>query len=104
MNYKKDYGIRQCCICGRDYIPRRSDQRCCLSPECVRERQRLNQREYRERNYFKVLETNRKSMEKKRAEKRMKENPPKDTIVAIGYADRQRAETLKMVGKIKVEL
>lgn len=100
----REYEPRRCEICGREYIPKRSDQRCCLSPECVRERQRINQREYRERNYFKVLETNRKSMEKKRAEKRMKENPPKDTIVAIGYADRQREKTLAMVGKIKVEL
>ena len=100
MNYEP----RRCIICGKEYIPRRSDQRCCLSPECVRERQRLNQREYRERNYVRVLESNRRASAKKRAEKRMKENPPKDTIIAIGYADRQREQTLRMVGKIKVEL
>ena len=101
----REYESRRCEICGREYIPKRSDQRCCLSPECVRERQRINQREYRERYYGRVLENNRRSMEKRRAERRLAENPPKeDTIVAIGYADRQRAETLRMVGRIKVEL
>lgn len=30
--------------------------------------------------------------------------PKPDTIVAIGYAERQMAETLKMVSKINTEL
>ena len=92
-----------CEICGKEYIPKRSDQRCCLSPECTRERQRLNQTEYRKRNYERVLANNRRSMQRKR-EKRQAETEKRDTIVAIGYADRQRAETLQMVGRVKVEL
>ena len=92
-----------CEICGKEYIPKRSDQRCCLSPECTRERQRLNQTEYRKRNYERVLANNRRSMQRKR-EKRQAETEKRDTIVAIGYAERQRAETLKMVGRVKVEL
>ena len=35
----------------------------------------------------------------------MENHPPKkDTIVAIGYADRQRAETLKLAGRVNTEL
>ena len=101
----KNYEPRLCEICGKEYIPRRSDQRTCLGENCMKERQRLNRIEYRRKNYASVLESNRKSMAKKRAEKYLAEHPPKeDTIVAIGYADRQREKTLAMVGKIKVEL
>ena len=101
----KEYEPRRCIICGREYIPKRSDQRCCLAPECMKERQRLNRIEYRRKNYGRVLENNRRAMEKRRAERYLAEHPPKeDTIVAIGYADRQRAETLRMVGKVKVTL
>ena len=101
----KDYEARRCIICGKEYIPRRSDQRTCGSDECMKARQRLNYLEYRKTHYAALLETNRRSMAKKRKEREMEKHPPKkDTIVAIGYADRQRAQTLQMVGKIKVEL
>lgn len=101
----KNYEPRVCIICGKEYIPKRSDQRTCGADECMRARQRLNYLEYRKENYAAVLATNRRSMAKSREEKKHKENPPKkDTIVAIGYADRQREQTLKMVGRVKVEL
>lgn len=101
----KEYEPRRCIICGKEYIPKRSDQRCCLAPECMKERQRLNRIEYRRKNYGRVLENNRRAMEKRRAEKYLAEHPPKeDTIVAIGYADRQREQTLRMVGKVRTEL
>ena len=101
----KEYEPRRCIICGKEYIPKRSDQRCCLAPECMKERQRLNRIEYRRTHYASVLESNRKSMAKRRAEKYLAEHPPKeDTIVAIGYADRQREQTLRIVGKVKVTL
>ena len=101
----KEYEPRRCIICGKEYIPKRSDQRCCLAPECMKERQRLNRIEYRRKNYGRVLENNRRAMEKRRAERYLAEHPPKeDTIVAIGYADRQRANTLRMVGKVRTEL
>lgn len=99
----KNYEPRYCEICGKEYIPKRSDQRCCLSPECTRERQRLNQTEYRKKNYERALANNRRSMQRKR-EKRQAETEKRDAIVAIGYADRQREQTLKMVGRVKVEL
>lgn len=102
---KHKHEPRICIICGKEYIPRRSDQRTCASEECMRARQRLNYLEYRKKNYAAVLESNRRSMAKKRKEREMEKQPPKpDTIVAIGYAERQKAKTLEMVGRVKVEL
>ena len=96
---------RICIICGKEYIPRRSDQRTCGCAECMKERQKLNYREYRKTHYAAVLESNRKSMAKKRKEREMEKRPQKkDTIVAIGYAERQRAETLKLAGRVNTEL
>ncbi len=101
----KNYEPRVCIICGKEYIPKRSDQRTCGSDECMRARQRLNYLEYRRKNYAAVLETNRRRMAKRREERMREKNPSKpDTIVAIGYAERQRAETLAMAGKVKTEL
>ena len=101
----KNYEPRLCEICGAEYIPRRFDQRTCASAECKKARQRLNYLEYRKNNYAAVLETNRRSMAKRREERMREKDPPKqDTIVAIGYADRQRAKTLAMAGKVNTEL
>ena len=101
----KDYEARRCIICGVEYIPRRSDQRTCGCAECMKERQKLNYREYRKTHYAALLETNRRSMEKKRKEREMEKQPPKkDTIVAIGYAERQREATLRLAGKVRTEL
>ena len=101
----KDYEARRCIICGVEYIPRRSDQRTCGCAECMKERQKLNYREYRKTHYAALLETNRRSMEKKRKEREMEKHPPKpDTIVAIGYAERQKADSLRKAGKVRTEL
>ena len=101
----KDYEARRCIICGVEYIPRRSDQRTCGCAECMKERQKLNYREYRKTHYAALLETNRRSMAKKRKEREMEKQPPKkDTIVAIGYAERQREATLRLAGKVRTEL
>lgn len=94
------YEPRICEICGRVYKPGRVDQRTCASIECVRERKRLyaacklheNQYRARKRDY----------MRRKRNSEEYKPKP--DTIVAIGYAERQREATLKMAGKVKTEL
>ena len=99
------YGPRVCEICGKSYIPGRKDQRTCASAECKKARQRLNYLEYRKNNYAAVLETNRRSMAKRREERMREKDPPKkDGIVAIGYADRQREQTLAMAGKVNTEL
>lgn len=92
------YEPRACEICGRMYKPSRIDQRTCASAECVRERKRLcaskKQNVYRARK--------REYMRRKRTPEPHKPKP--DTIVAIGYAERQMAETLKMAGRVKTEL
>lgn len=99
------YEPRACEICGMIYKPGRVDQKTCGSKECMKARQRLNWLEYRKKNYAAVLETNKRSMAKKREERKWEENPPKpDTIVAIGYAERQMAETLRKAGRVKTEL
>lgn len=101
----KDYKPRLCIICGVEYIPRRSDQRTCGSDECLKERQKLNYREYRKTHYAALLESNRKSMAKKRKEREMEKHPPKrDTIIGDGYAERQIAATLRLAGKVRTEL
>lgn len=101
----KDHEPRICVICGKEYIPRRSDQRCCGSYECKKGRQRLNYMGYRKENYAAVLENNRRSMAKRREERKRAENPPKpDTIIAIGYAERQMADSLRKAGKVRTEL
>ena len=94
------YEPRACEICGRMYTPGRIDQRTCASPECVRERKRAygirktNEGGYKARKRA-YMQRNREPEEHK---------PKPDTIVAIGYAERQREKTLAMVGKIKVTL
>ena len=100
-----NYEPRKCVICGKEFTPKRSDQKTCLDTECKKEVIRRSQLEYRKKNYSRVLETNRRSMEKRKEERRLKRNPPKqDTIVAIGYADRQMQKSLKMAGKVRTEL
>jgi hypothetical protein len=93
------YEPRICEICGKPFKPGRQDQRTCASVECTRERKRLyaakkrNEGEYRARK--------REFMRRKRSPE---ERKPKDTIIAIGYAERQRAETLRLAGKVNTEL
>lgn len=100
----KEYEPRRCIVCGREYTPRRKDQKSCASDECKKEITRMAQKRYREENYGWVLECNRRCMAKRRADKKRQEAEERDTIVAVGYADRQRANTLRMVGKVKVTL
>ena len=105
MRTKASHEPRRCEICGKEYIPKRSDQRCCLDPECKKGLQLLNYKEYRATHYAKVLEANRRSMAKKREDAKRKEREAKgDTLIAIGYAERQMAETLRMAGGVKKEL
>ena len=88
------YEPRHCEICGAEYMPYRGNQRTCGSAECVREMRRQNAREWQKHHY----------KEKREMIKRACIEVKPDTIVAIGYADRQREQTLAMAGKVKVEL
>ena len=94
------YEPRVCEICGKIYKPGRKDQRTCASKECVIERKRLwanetlNQETYRARK--------REYMRQRRTPEPHK--PKEDTIIAIGYADRQMAASLAKAGKVRTEL
>lgn len=94
------YEPRVCEICGRIYTPGRIDQRTCASPECVRERKRAYGIKKKNEGVYKARK--RAYMQRKREPEVHKPKP--DTIVAIGYAERQIAETLNMVGRVKTEL
>ena len=91
---------RACEICGRMYVPKRFDQRTCASVECVRERKRLySAKELHDGEY---VARKREYMRQRRTPEPHK--PKEDTIVAIGYADRQMAASLALAGKVNTEL
>ena len=89
---KEKVGPRVCPICGTTFMPRRFDQVSCGADVC---KYKWKHRKLKDRNC-------------KRNRSRKSEFEPYqwkgDTIVAIGYADRQKAETLKMAGKVRTEL
>ena len=87
----KSYEPRECPICGVKFVPRRFDQVSCGAPDCKR---RWKNRDMVERNAI-------RRREKRTSEPRKRK---KDTIVAIGYADRQMAATLAKVPKIDTTL
>ena len=89
-----------CVICGRAFVPARGNQVTCNSIACKKERHRRQSLQWRDENRDAVRESNRNYMRRVREETPVKE----DTIVAIGYAERQIAATLERVGKVKTEL
>lgn len=97
---KKEYEERYCIICGAAFTPKRSSQVTCASVQCKKARQRRCSLEWHKKNHTRTLEANRNYMRRKREEPVIR----KDTLIAIGYAERQREQTLQMVGRVKVEL
>ena len=96
------YEPRVCEICGRMYTPGRIDQRTCASPECVRERKRAYGIKKKNEGVYKARK--REYMRRRRERNSEAYKPKPDTIVAIGYAERQKAETLRMAGRVNTEL
>lgn len=96
------YEPRRCTICGKEYIPFRCNQKTCGDPKCRRANSNIARKEYVKKNYATIREGTRDYMRRKRDEQKW--TPKPDTIVAEGYAERQMAASLKMAGKIKVEL
>ena len=94
------YEPRVCEICGRMYTPGRIDQRTCASPECVRERKRAYGIKKKNEGVYKARK--RAYMQRKREPEEHKPKP--DTIIAIGYAERQMADSLRRAGKVRTEL
>lgn len=93
------YEPRQCVICGKVFVPTRKNEILCSDPACKKERHRQKIEAYKPMHNA--------ARKKKREEARLiKESrkPKPDTIIAIGYADRQKAETLRMAGRVDPHL
>lgn len=101
---------KQCVICGKEFETNRVRRVTCGDSNCMKEHHRNYQKMYapiyRNTHRDAVNRRNREYARKKRktkAENRKVESKPKeDTIVGLGYAERQMAQTLEMVGKVKV--
>jgi len=93
---------RTCDICGKMFHPTNWNQRLCTDPKCKEEGKKMRMKKWRVEN----PDIKRKNAIKarQRREEQTKRVPKPDTIVAIGYADRQREQTLRMVGKVRTEL
>lgn len=96
------YEPRVCEICGRLYKPSRKDQRTCASEECTRERRRIYALKLNSEGVYKARK--REYMRRRRERASEAYQPKPDTIVAIGYAERQIARSLELAGKVKTEL
>ena len=86
-----------CAICGAKFIAGRKGALFC-SKECRYQYQKVYNREWYHMHKKAVNER----QNERRAEKRRCAKP--DTIIAIGYAERQIANTLKMAGRVSTEL
>ena len=91
MYIRKKHEPRECIICGSVFIPIRSNQTICKDPGCKRALHNIRQNEWRKQNY---------NTPDVSEPQKLKE----DTIVAIGYADRQIKNTLSKVPKIDTTL
>lgn len=94
---KKGCEPRPCSVCGKVFTPPHGNRKLC--DDC---RIRISHNLGLDWAVTYEGPTNVEEYER-RLEKQNREKH-RDTIIAIGYADRQREQTLKMVGKVKVEL
>lgn len=90
--------IKQCCVCGRRFDAQGKDKTC--SKECRKVMKRRWMREYRER---KGRAYNRDWMHEYRKERNLPE-VKEDTIVGLGYAERQKQKSLELAGKVRTTL
>ena len=88
MYKRKKHEPRKCEICGSAYTPVRSNQKTCGNPKCKKELSRIRNNNWHKQNYI------------SENEKSGSHTSKEDTIVAIGYAERQIQKTLSMVSKI----
>jgi len=100
MSYykKRNCEPRPCNICGTVFTPSHGNMRLC--PDCREKFSKNRGRDFGTVRYegpSNVIEYEQKLL------RRNVENY-RDTIVAIGYADRQRAATLRLVGRVNTEL
>lgn len=86
-----------CAICGAKFVAGRKGALFC-SKQCRYE----NHKRY-SLEWYHAHKGLRDAQQKERRERERRKAKP-DTIIAIGYAERQKEATLKMAGKVKVEL
>ena len=97
---------RTCDICGKVFHPTNWNQRLCTDPKCKEEGKKMRMKKWRVENPDKYFAIKRKNAIKarQRKEEQTKRVPKPDTIVAIGYAERQMAASLRLAGKVRTEL
>ena len=95
--YQKRCEPRPCSVCGQTFAPEHGNKRIC--PE-YSEVIHGNKGRHLPRQY----EAPEDLVQYEAAVRKRYMSRYKDTIVAIGYAERQRAQTLAMAGKVKTEL
>ena len=88
---------KKCEICGVEFVPRNARQRTCAGEECKRLLHKKIQREYEQMH----PKRNSDRYKKMQFEKRKKHI---DTIIGEGYAERQIADSLRIAGKVRVDL
>ena len=88
-----------CRICGKHFEANNPRQVIC-SKECKKIASKEWERKYYRKNQAIINERKRMHTERKHIEATQKP----DSIVAIGYAERQMANSLKLAGKINAEL
>jgi endogenous inhibitor of DNA gyrase (YacG/DUF329 family) len=86
-----------CRICGKQFTAKNPRQIIC-SKECKKIANAEWSRTYYRKNQAIINERKRMHTERKHIEATQKP----DTIVAIGYAERQIADTLKKAGRVKI--
>ena len=94
---EKEFYEKVCSVCGAHFIAEHGNKRIC--PECVEvlhgNKGRHLPRQYETPGDLEQYEADvrRRYMERY-----------KDTIIAIGYAERQMADSLRKAGKVRTEL
>ena len=88
------------------FKPFRLNVKTCSNPDCKYKLKLEQQKEWYRSNYAHAIEERRNYMRRIRVENKLDKphEPKSDTIIAINYAERQIAETLKMAGKVNTEL
>lgn len=94
---EKEFYEKVCYICGVKFIAEHGNKRIC--PECY-EVLHGNKGRHLPRQY----ETPEDLEQYEAGVRKRYMSRYKDTIIAIGYADRQREATLKLAGRVKTEL
>lgn len=93
---------KQCCICGKTFETNRKVQVTCGSTECKnaqhKEYLRKYMTQYRSVHKAEINQRNKEYMRRARGSKQSKD----DTLIGLNYAERQKAKTLEMVGRVQV--